>query len=107
MKVKGNLVTAIALGAAVVRRGLAGVTPARGGEAGDAHSQPRSRQAVEGGAGRPQEGRLQRRAGRISNEADAAEEEEPVREYIIHELQGYAYVRTKNYPEAAKALEPR
>ncbi|HEV2268004.1 MAG TPA: tetratricopeptide repeat protein [Steroidobacteraceae bacterium] len=105
MKVKGNLVAAIAFGAAVVcGAGLAGVTPALAAAA-PAHTVSRE-------VGKPlQAAQAALKKGDYSgaleklNEADAVKKKSPYEEHLIHELEGYAYVHTHNYPQAAKALE--
>jgi tetratricopeptide (TPR) repeat protein len=105
MKVKGNLVAAIAVGAAVVcGASLAGVTPALA--AAPAHT-------VSAKVGKPLKAAqddLQKQdySGALAKlkEADAMSGKSPYEQHLIHEMEGYAYVRTKQYPEAAKALEP-
>jgi tetratricopeptide (TPR) repeat protein len=106
MKVKGNLVAAVALGAAVLcGAGLLGVTPAMAA-APPAHTVSRA-------VGKPLKAAqddLQKAdyAGALAklNEADAMPKKSPYEQHLIHEMEGYAYVRTKQYPQAAKALEP-
>ena len=106
MKVKGNLLATVALGAAMACcAGLAGITPARAASA-PAHT-------VSAAVGKPlkaaqadlqkgdYDGALQK-----LNEADAMPKKTPYEEHLIHEMEGYAYVRTKQYPQAAKVLEP-
>lgn len=104
MKVKRNLVAAIAIGAAVVcGASLAGVTPALA--AAPAHT-------VSAKVGKPLKAAqddLQKQdyKGALAKlqEADAMSGKSPYEQHLIHEMEGYAYVRTKQYPEAAKALE--
>src|SRR6185437_12056129 len=107
MKVKGNLVAAIALGAAVMcGAGLVGVTPAQAATAAPAHTVSRE-------VGKPlkaaqydlQKGDYSGALAKL-NEADALPKKSPYEQHLIHEMEGYAYVRTKQYPQAAKALEP-
>jgi Tetratricopeptide repeat len=105
MKVKGNLVAAIAVGAAVVcGASLAGVAPALA--AAPAHT-------VSAKVGKPLKAAqddLQKQdyKGALDKlqEADAMSGKTPYEQHLIHEMEGYAYVRTKQYPQAAKALEP-
>ncbi|HEX3843360.1 MAG TPA: tetratricopeptide repeat protein [Steroidobacteraceae bacterium] len=105
MKVKGNLVAAIALGAALVcGASLAGITPARA--AAPAHT-------VSAKVGKPlkaAQDALQKQdyKGALAKlqEADGMSGKTPYEQHLIHEMEGYAYVRTKQYPQAAKALEP-
>ncbi|HEV2441239.1 MAG TPA: tetratricopeptide repeat protein [Steroidobacteraceae bacterium] len=104
MKVKGNLVVAVAFGAAVAcGAGLAGITPARAADS--AHSVSRA-------VGVPLQAAqkdLQKNdfSGALDQlaKADAVPKRTPYEEHLIHELEGYAYVHTHQYPEAAKALE--
>lgn len=105
MKVKGNLVAAIAFGAAVVcGMGLTGVAPALAASP-PAHTVSRE-------VGKP----LQAAKAALDkhdysgaleklNEADAVKKKSAYEEHLIHEMQGYAYVHTHNYAGAAKALE--
>jgi len=105
MKVKGNLVAAIAVGAMVVcGASLVGVTPAMA--AAPAHT-------VSAKVGKPlkaaqEDLQKQDYNGALAKlkEADALSGKTPYEQHLIHEMEGYAYVRTKQYPEAAKALEP-
>ena len=105
MKVKGNLVAAVALGAAMAcGASLAGITPARA--AAPAHTVSRE-------VGKPLKAAqedLQKAdySGALSklNEADAMPKKTPYEQHLIHEMEGYAYVRTHQYAQAAKALEP-
>jgi tetratricopeptide (TPR) repeat protein len=105
MKVKGNLIAAIALGAAVVcGASLAGITPALA--AAPAHT-------VSAKVGKPLKAAqddLQKQdyKGALAKlqEADGMSGKSPYEQHLIHEMEGYAYVRTKQYPQAAKALEP-
>jgi tetratricopeptide (TPR) repeat protein len=105
MKVKGNLVAAIALGAAVVcGASLAGVAPAMA--AAPAHTVSRE-------VGKPlkaaqddlQKGDYSGALAKLQ-QADAMPKKSPYEQHLIHEMEGYAYVRTKQYAQAAKALEP-
>jgi tetratricopeptide (TPR) repeat protein len=101
MKVKGNLVAAIAVGTAVAS--LAGMTPALA-----ASSTPTVSREV----GKPLKaaqddlkkndytGALQQ-----LDTADALPKKSAYEQYLINEMRGYAYVRTKQYPQAAKAFE--
>ena len=106
MKVKGNLVVAVAIGAALAcGASLAGITPALAATA-PAHTVSRE-------VGKPlQAAQADLKKGDFNgaleklNEADAMTKKTPYEEHLIHELEGYAYVHTHNYPGAAKALEP-
>jgi len=106
MKVKGNLVAAVALGAAVAcGAGLAGISPAQAATA-PAHTVSRE-------VGKPlkaaqddlKKGDYSGALDQLSK-ADAMPKKTPYEQHLIHEMEGYAYVRTKQYPQAAKALEP-
>jgi tetratricopeptide (TPR) repeat protein len=104
MKVKLNLVAALAFGAAVICGcGLAGIAPA---EAADS-SKTLSRavglplQAAQKDLKKNDyQGALQE-----LDKARAVAKKTPYEEYLINELSGFAYVRTKQYPEATKAFE--
>jgi tetratricopeptide (TPR) repeat protein len=103
MKVKGNLVAAIAIGAAVA--GLAGITPALA--ATKAATPTVSREV-----GKPlkaAQDALKKGdyAGALQqlDTAEALPKKSGYEEYLINEMKGYAYVRTKQYPLAAKAFE--
>ncbi len=105
MKVKGNLVAAIALGAAVVcGAGLGGIAPAWA--AAPAHSVSRE-------IGKPLKAAqddLQKKdySGALAKlqEANSMPKKTPYEQHLIYEMEGYAYVRTHQYAQAAKALEP-
>jgi hypothetical protein len=105
MKVKGNLVAAIAIGAAVACGAvLAGITPAMAAK--------QSTPTVSREVGKPLKaaqddlkkgdynGALQQ-----LDTADALPKKTAYEQYLITEMKGYAYVRTKQYPLAAKAFE--
>jgi tetratricopeptide (TPR) repeat protein len=105
MKVKGNLVAAIALGVAMACGvSLAGITPARA--AAPAHTVSRE-------VGKPlkaaqedlQKGDYSAALSKLSA-ADALPKKTAYEQHLIHEMEGYAYVRTHQYAQAAKALEP-
>ena len=105
MKLKRNLVAGAALGAAVLcGAGLAGVTPAQAADK-PAHTVSRE-------VGKPlkaaqealQKGDYSTALAKLQ-EADGMPKKSPYEQHLIHEMQGYAYVRTKQYPQAAKALE--
>jgi Tetratricopeptide repeat len=107
MKVKGNLIAAIALGAAVaLGAALVGVSPARAAAKEPAHTVSRE-------VGKPlkaaqdalQKGDYSAALQHLS-EADSKPKKTPYEEHLIHEMEGYAYVRTHQYANAAKALEP-
>src|SRR5690348_10957557 len=106
MKLKRNLVAAAALGAAVVcGAGLAGITPAKAADA-PAHTVSRE-------VGKPLKA-AQDALGKQDystalaklQEADAMPKKSAYEQHLIHEMEGYVYVRTKQYAQAAKALEP-
>ena len=105
MKVKGTLVAAVAVGAAMVcGAGLLGVTPAQAADA--AHSVSRE-------VGKPLKAaqddlKKNDYSGALDQlkTADALPKKSPYEQHLIHEMEGYAYVRTKQYTQAAKALEP-
>lgn len=106
MKVKGNLVAAVALGAAVVcGASLAGITPAQAAEA--------PKHTVSREVGKPlkaaqddlQKGDYKDALAKLS-EADAMPKKSAYEQHLIHEMEGYAYVRSHQYSQAAKALEP-
>ena len=105
MKVKGNLVAALALGAAMVcGAGLAGISPARAADA---------KNTVSRAVGVPLQAaqkdlKKNDYAGALQelDKAQAVPKKSPYEQHLIHEMQGYAYVRTHQYVQAAKALEP-
>ena len=105
MKVKGNLVAAIAIGAVMAGgASLVGISPALAA-APPAHTVSRE-------VGKPlQDAQADIKKNDYSgaleklNEADAVKKKTPYEEHIIHELEGYVYVHTHQYAEAAKALE--
>jgi tetratricopeptide (TPR) repeat protein len=101
MKVKGNLIAAIAVATAMA--GLAGITPARA--APPAHTVSRE-------VGKPlQAAQKALQKGDYSsaleqlNQADAMPKKSPYEQYLINEMKGYAYVRTNKYAQAATAFE--
>lgn len=106
MKVKRNVIAAAALGAAVIcGAGLAGITPAQAKE--PAHN------TVSAAVGKPLKAAQEDlKKGNYSGalqklqEADALPKKSPYEQHLIHEMEGYAYVRTHQYVQAAKALEP-
>jgi tetratricopeptide (TPR) repeat protein len=106
MKVKGNLVKAIAIGATLAcGAGLVGITPAM---AATKSATPTVSREV----GKPLKaaqdalkkgdytGALQQ-----LDTADAMPKKSAYEQYLINEMKGYAYVRTKQFPQAAKAFE--
>ena len=106
MKVKGNLVAAIAIGAMLTcGASLVGITPAR---AATKSATPTVSREV----GKPLKaaqdalkkgdytGALQQ-----LDTADAMPKKSAYEQYLINEMKGYAYVRTKQFPLAAKAFE--
>ncbi|HET9107246.1 MAG TPA: tetratricopeptide repeat protein [Steroidobacteraceae bacterium] len=105
MKVKGNLLAAVAFGAALVCGvGLAGITPAQAKQAARTVSRAVGvplQAAQKDLKKNDYSGALQELA-----KADAVSKKTPYEQHVIHEMEGYAYVRTKQYAKAAKALEP-
>jgi hypothetical protein len=107
MKLKGKLIAAMAVGAAMAfGASLAGVTPALAATKDAAHTVSRE-------VGKPlkaAQDALQKNdyngALEKLKEADGMAKKSPYEQHLIHEMEGYAFVRTKQYPEAAKALEP-
>ena len=106
MKVKGNVLAAITVGAAVAcLAGFAGITPAHA-----AAKQPEH--TVSAAVGKPlkaaqgdlQKGNYTDALAKLS-EADALPKKSAYEQYLIDEMRGYAYVRTKQYSDAAKAME--
>src|SRR5487761_701947 len=106
MKVKRNLVAAVALGTAVVcGAGLAGIAPALAADP-PAHTVSRE-------VGKPlkaaqdalTKGDYSTALAKLQ-EADGMAKKSAYEQHLIHEMEGYVYVRTKQYPQAAKALEP-
>ncbi|HUA23007.1 MAG TPA: tetratricopeptide repeat protein [Steroidobacteraceae bacterium] len=106
MKVKGNLVAAIAIGAMLTcGASLVGITPAM---AATKSATPTVSREV----GKPLKaaqdalkkgdytGALQQ-----LDTADAMPKKSAYEQYLINEMKGYAYVRTKQFPLAAKAFE--
>jgi tetratricopeptide (TPR) repeat protein len=106
MKVKGNLVAAIAIGVTLTcGAGLVGITPAM---AATKSATPTVSREV----GKPLKaaqdalkkgdytGALQQ-----LDTADAMPKKSAYEQYLINEMKGYAYVRTKQFPLAAKAFE--
>lgn len=102
---RSNRVAAIALGAAVAcGASLAGITPAMA--AAPAHTVSRE-------VGKPlkaaqddlQKGDYSAALAKLQ-EADGMAKKSPYEQHLIHEMEGYAYVRSKQYSQAAKALEP-
>jgi len=101
MKFKGNVV-AVIVGAAVICGVVA--TPALAKEA--AHTVSRA-------VGKPlQAAQADLKKGDYTgalqklSEADAVPKKSPYEQHVIHEMEGYAYVRTHQYAKAAQALEP-
>ncbi len=105
MKVKGNLVAAIALGAAAVcGASLAGVTPARAA-AEAAHTVSREVGVPLQAAKKDLDKGDYTGALQELDKADAVKKKSGYEQYLIAEMRGFAYVRTKQYAEAAKAFE--
>jgi hypothetical protein len=105
MKVKGNLIAAVALGAAVVcAAGFAGIAPAQAKDA---------KNTVSRAVGVPLQAaqkdlKKNDYTGALQelDKAQAVAKKSPYEQHLIHEMEGYAYVRTHQYVQAAKALEP-
>lgn len=104
MKLKCNRVVAIAVGAAVAcGASLAGITPAMAKQAANTVSRE---------VGKPlKAAQDDLKKGDYSgalqelNTADALPKKSAYEQYLINEMKGFAYVRTKQYPLAAKAFE--
>ena len=101
MKVKGNLVAAIAIGAAVA---CGAITAAAAKDTKNTITHrdvgvalQAAQKALKGG---DYSGALQQ-----LDKADAMPKKSPYEQYLINEMEGFAYVRTKQYPQAAKAFE--
>ena len=105
MKLKANLVAAIAVGAAVIGgAGLVGITPALAKQAANTVSRAVGKplQAAQADLKKNDySGALQK-----LGEANAVAKKTPYEEHLIHEMEGYAYVRTHQFAKAAQALEP-
>ena len=106
MKVKGNVVAAIALGVAMAVRRESRRDHPGSGRRRRAHTVSREvgkplKAAQEDLKKGDYKGALQK-----LQEADALPKKSPYEQHLIHEMEGYAYVRTQQYPQAAKALEP-
>jgi len=104
MKVEGKLCSAIALGAALTCAAvLAGVTPAL------AASKPPPLTRDEAKPLKAAQDDLQKgsydAALQELDKADALPKKSAYAQYLIDEMRGFAYVRTKQYPAAAKAME--
>jgi tetratricopeptide (TPR) repeat protein len=104
MKVEGNLCSAIALGAALTCAAvLAGLTPAL------AASKPPALTRDEAKPLKAAQDDLQKgsydAALQELDKADALPKKSAYAQYLIDEMRGFAYVRTKQYPNAAKAME--
>lgn len=104
MKVQGNLIRALALGAAVIcGAGLAGVMPAVAKQAAPTVSRAVGvpLQAAQRDLKRNDfTGALQE-----LDKADAVKKKTTYEQYVIEEMRGFAYVHTKQYPQASKAFE--
>jgi Tetratricopeptide repeat len=105
MKLKGNVVAALVVGVAVVGAGaLVGITPALAKE--PAHTVSRA-------VGKPlkaaqddlKKGDYQGALQKLQ-EANALPKKSTYEQHLINEMEGYSYVRTHQYAQAAKALEP-
>jgi tetratricopeptide (TPR) repeat protein len=104
MKLRGNRVAAIAFGAAIACGAwLAGITPALA--AAPAHTVSRAiGLKLKPAQDDLQKGNFTAALAKLS-EAEAMPKKTPYEEHLIHEMEGYAYVHTHQYPQAAKALE--
>jgi len=104
MKVKGNLVAAIVISAAAAcGAGLAGITPAMAKTA----TPTVSREVGKPLKAAQDDLKKADYSGALQelDTADALPKKTPYEQYLINEMKGYAYVRTKQYPLAAKAFE--
>jgi tetratricopeptide (TPR) repeat protein len=104
MKSKGNRVAAIAVGAALVGAALlAGVTPVL------AASKPPALTRAEAKPLKAAQDDLQKgsydAALQELDKADAVPKKSAYAQYLVDEMRGFAYVRTNQYPNAAKAME--
>jgi tetratricopeptide (TPR) repeat protein len=104
MKVKGNLAAAIALGAAMAcGAALSAITPAR------AAAKPPALTREEAKPLKAAQDALQKSdytaALQALDKADALPKKSAYAQYLIDEMRGFAYVRTKQYPSAANAME--
>ncbi|HEV2269537.1 MAG TPA: hypothetical protein VGR92_08770, partial [Steroidobacteraceae bacterium] len=107
MKVKGNLVAALALGAAVAcSAGFAGITPAA------AASKDTKNTITDRDVAIPlQAAQKSLKSGDYNgalqqlDKADGQSKKTPYEQFLIYEMRGFAYVRLKQYPQAAKAIE--
>jgi tetratricopeptide (TPR) repeat protein len=104
MKVKGNWVAAIALGAAVAcGAALCGITPAWAA-AKNALTREEAK-PLKAAQDDLQKGSYAAALQELDT-ADALPRKSPYAEHLIDEMRGYAYVKTHQYAQAAKALEP-
>jgi hypothetical protein len=106
MTVKGNLVAAIALAAAAVcGAGLAGTTPAMAATAAPAHTVSREVGVPLQAAKKDLDKGDYTGALQELDKADAVKKKSGYEQFLIDEMRGFAYVRTKQYDLAGKAFE--
>lgn len=107
MKLKSNLVAAIAVGAAMVfGAAFLGVSPAVAAEKDAAHSLTREEaKPLKAAQDALQKGDYTGALQKL-DEADAVKKKSAYADHLIAEMRGYAYVRTHQYAQAEKALEP-
>jgi tetratricopeptide (TPR) repeat protein len=106
MKVKGNLVAAIALGAAMAcGASLAGITLAAAKDAPKNTITNRDVGVALQAAQKDLKGNDYAGALQELDKADARPKKSAYEQFLIYEMRGFAYVRTKQYAQAAKALE--
>src|SRR5579862_5925109 len=105
MKLKSNLVAAIAVGAAMLGAALFGASPALAAAKDAAHSLTREEaKPLKAAQDALQKGDYNTALQKL-DEADAVKKKSPYADHLIAEMRGYAYVRTHQYAQAEKALE--
>ncbi|MFZ0502016.1 MAG: tetratricopeptide repeat protein [Steroidobacteraceae bacterium] len=105
MKVKGNLVAALAIGAAVAfGASLAGITPVLAKAAATPTVSREVGKPLKAAQDALKKGDYTGALQQLDT-ADALPKKTPYEQYLINEMKGYAYVRTKQYPLAEKAFE--
>lgn len=106
MKVKGNVIAAIVVGAAVAcGAALAGVTPAVAAAKEAAKTVSREVGVPLQAAQKAIKKGDYTEALQQLDKADAVAKKSPYEEYLIEEMRGFSYVHTKKYPQASKAFE--
>jgi len=106
MKSKCNRVAALALGAAVAcAASLAGVTPAAAKDAPKNTITDRDVGIALQAAQKALHANDFSGALQQLDKADSMKKKTPYEQFLIYEMRGFAYVRTKQYADAAKAIE--